>query len=357
MSRADEIVARLIQLLEIIGDLADDFVFVGGSIVPLLITDPAAPEARMTKDIDVIVSVATNSKLGVIESKLRDLGFGPDLSDDKPVICRHVKDTLVLDVMPTNPEILGFSSSWYEQALEYPIIKEIASGKNIKIINAPLFICTKFEAYANRGKNDNQDLQNSVVKDDKDLEDIVALVNSRAGLQDEILSHSKEVCDYISAATIDVLKSDPKIEWMIAEEDRVPLVQERLANLCKAPLLRVMQLEPTLSELGFGANHLRNATRDQRAEEIAKMRIELLKDFDIFQKVSQWIESNTITRKTINNEYSSYSWKHVAENKIGTYVPNGVFIAAAINVGLKYRREPPNAYFNLRTFQDMHEYS
>jgi hypothetical protein len=37
----------------------DSFVFVGGAVVDLLITDPAAPYARSTKDVDVIVEAAS----------------------------------------------------------------------------------------------------------------------------------------------------------------------------------------------------------------------------------------------------------------------------------------------------------
>ena len=54
-----------IELLELaadgLGPLLDEVVFVGGATVTLWITDPGAPPARPTKDVDVVVEVATRS--------------------------------------------------------------------------------------------------------------------------------------------------------------------------------------------------------------------------------------------------------------------------------------------------------
>jgi len=38
-----------------LGPLVDEVVFVGGTIPALLITDPAAPRIRPTKDVDFVV--------------------------------------------------------------------------------------------------------------------------------------------------------------------------------------------------------------------------------------------------------------------------------------------------------------
>ena len=44
-----------------LGDLVDEMVFIGGCATGLLITDAAAPQIRVTKDIDAIVQVATKA--------------------------------------------------------------------------------------------------------------------------------------------------------------------------------------------------------------------------------------------------------------------------------------------------------
>lgn len=52
----------------------EDGVFVGGSIVGLLLTDPLAPRARFTDDVDVVVPTATRGAYGRIEDRMRLAG-------------------------------------------------------------------------------------------------------------------------------------------------------------------------------------------------------------------------------------------------------------------------------------------
>lgn len=42
---------------ERLGSLVNDVVFLGGCATGLLLTDPAAPPIRVTKDVDIIVEV------------------------------------------------------------------------------------------------------------------------------------------------------------------------------------------------------------------------------------------------------------------------------------------------------------
>ena len=97
--------------------LCEDIVFVGGAVVCLLITDPGAPPVSSTKDIDVVVSVTTNYEYSEgFGGRLRQLGFGEDSSEGAP-LCRWCrKDGVTLDVMPTDPKILGFSNQWFPLA-------------------------------------------------------------------------------------------------------------------------------------------------------------------------------------------------------------------------------------------------
>jgi hypothetical protein len=52
--------------------------------------------------------------------------------------------------------------------------------------------------------------------------------------------------------------------------------------------------------------------------------------------------------KAINRRYSSYGLKHLFEKKTG-YIPNGIFIAAAIHCGFRYKAygNSPNPCFNI----------
>jgi hypothetical protein len=54
-----------------LGDLLGEVVFVGGATIGLWITDPAAPPPRPTKDVDVIVEVASRGAFHEFEQRLR----------------------------------------------------------------------------------------------------------------------------------------------------------------------------------------------------------------------------------------------------------------------------------------------
>ena len=101
-----------VQMLELVAlrlgpDLCDRFVFVGGSIVGFLITDPANPPIRSTQDVDIVAEVLALSGYHRIEKKLRERGFVQDMCFDAP-ICRWQVEAVTVDVMPTLEEILGF---------------------------------------------------------------------------------------------------------------------------------------------------------------------------------------------------------------------------------------------------------
>ena len=92
-----------------LGPLYDEMVFLGGCATGLLITDAAAPPIRATRDVDVIVEVASLVEYYRISESLRDRGFFEDQSEQAP-ICRWAGHGVLLDVMPTDPGILGFGS-------------------------------------------------------------------------------------------------------------------------------------------------------------------------------------------------------------------------------------------------------
>ena len=84
-----------------LGELADEFVFVGGCATGLLITDPAAPPIRVTRDVDAIVQVASRAEYYHLSKRLRARGFQEDTTAGAP-LCRWRSDQLILDVMPTD---------------------------------------------------------------------------------------------------------------------------------------------------------------------------------------------------------------------------------------------------------------
>jgi hypothetical protein len=57
----------------VLGPILDEVVFVGGATIHLWLTEPGAPPARATDDVDVICEVATR-----VESTDSDLAFASE---------------------------------------------------------------------------------------------------------------------------------------------------------------------------------------------------------------------------------------------------------------------------------------
>ena len=115
--------------------------------------------------------------------------FKHDLSPEAP-ICRWVLQGVALDLMPSQPGILGFHSRWYPLAIETAAQIKL-NGIDIRLITAPVFVATKFEAFHGRGNND--------YLGSHDLEDIITVVDGRLELQQEIDQADGELRRYIVA--------------------------------------------------------------------------------------------------------------------------------------------------------------
>ncbi len=70
-------------------------------------------------------------------------------------ICRWVTPTGVLvDVMPPDPTLLGFSNPWYPLGLSHSETRELPTGLMIRVFPVGVFLASKIEAFRDRGRND-----------------------------------------------------------------------------------------------------------------------------------------------------------------------------------------------------------
>ena len=108
MSQADINLEMLNIVALRLDTLRNDVVFLGGCTTGLLISDLASPDVRPTTDVDLIVEAAVSHDYHAIESQMRKLGFKPDL--ESGIRCRWKVENIIVDLMPTNKSILGFSN-------------------------------------------------------------------------------------------------------------------------------------------------------------------------------------------------------------------------------------------------------
>lgn len=163
--------------LDRLGELADEMVFLGGCATGLLITDPAAPPIRVTRDVDAIVKVLSLNDYYKLSAKLRAHGFSEDMSEGAP-LCRWLADKVILDVMPTDTRILGFGNEWYQAAADHAEVISLPTGKQFRMVSAPYFLITKLEAFEGRGGGD--------YLASHDMEDIIAVLDGRLEIVDEV---------------------------------------------------------------------------------------------------------------------------------------------------------------------------
>lgn len=172
--------------------LLDEVVFVGGATVALWITDPAAPPARPTLDVDVVIEVTTRLEYERFSGRMRARDIHEDI--DSPVICRwrHKPTSLVLDAIPADPSILGFANRWQAAAVPYAVERALPSGRVIRAMTPPYLVAAKLDAFADRGGGD--------LLASHDLEDIIALVDGRRELVAEIAASPADVKAFIAGA-------------------------------------------------------------------------------------------------------------------------------------------------------------
>lgn len=223
-----------VELLELaataLGPLTDRVAFLGGASLVLWMSDPAAPPVRPTKDVDVIVEVGSLVQYYGLGDQLRARGFEEDPS--RGVICawRHSPSDLRLDVMPTEPGILGFANHWHAPALKAALPVKLPSGRTIRAVPPPHLLATKIAAFRGRGNND--------YLASADFGDIVALIDGRPELLTEVAAAERNLSGYVSTELAQMTR-DPLFESGVAgalppdagAQGRRPTIIERVTTL------------------------------------------------------------------------------------------------------------------------------
>lgn len=175
---------RLMAVARALGPLRDRVVFVGGATVNLYSTSATrTPEPRITDDVDCIVEVVPHTAFYALEEELRGLGFANDVASG--VICRWQFQGLTVDVMPTTPEILGFSNPWYPMGFAQAMTYVLPDATPVRILSPVYFVATKLVALRDRGWHD--------LGLSQDLEDLVHVVDNRRELAGEIAAAAADV--------------------------------------------------------------------------------------------------------------------------------------------------------------------
>lgn len=187
MNPRDVAVQAIGLVARALGDLCDQVVFVGGAVAALYSSDGVAVDVRITKDVDCIIEVATVGGYYDLTVALRGRGFKEDDTPGAPR-CRFRLGLLVVDVMPTDESVLGFSNRWFPEALRTAEERTLEDMR-IRVARPLYFVATKLVAFADRGEGD--------YFASHDLEDVVSVLDALGPLRGDIVSGTEPVHAFI----------------------------------------------------------------------------------------------------------------------------------------------------------------
>lgn len=205
-----------------------DYAFLGGSVVGLLVDHPGLSPVRATEDVDVVIEVVSRTRYAAIEENLRSVGFDHDMREGAPR-CRWVLGNLTVDIMPADGGFLGLNTAWFREALESATLRSVQSGA-LRVVSPAGFIATKYVAFLDRGDRDYYASH--------DLEDLIAVVDGRDGIVDDIASAAPRLRACVSeavatlAASADFMDALPgHLPADRASQGRLPGLRRKLSAI------------------------------------------------------------------------------------------------------------------------------
>lgn len=181
------------ELIEFVADglgaaFLDEVAFVGGCTTAMLVTDTAVlDDIRFTDDVDLVIELAGISAWQQLIERLAAKNF--KITGEDEVNCRFHFNDVVVDVMPSDPAVLGYANRWFVEGLARADKFTLPSGTVIQIFKPTYFLATKLEAFSGRGRGDPYH---------KDVEDILILIDGRTELLEEVRQAEPELKKFIT---------------------------------------------------------------------------------------------------------------------------------------------------------------
>lgn len=213
----DPALAPLAHVARALSDLRQRVVFIGGAIAPLLQTDPPFDRPRPTFDVDAIAATAGYGDFAALQAMLRARGFRENVGG------RHAhrwwapgEPPVQFDLVPAGTHLGAGGNPWDAAALATAVEAEIEPGLVIRHASAPGFLALKLAAFRDRGGADPFTSH--------DLEDVLALLASRPGVDGETAAAPGEIRSFVAA----------RAAALAARDDLDDLLAGHLGNVGRA---------------------------------------------------------------------------------------------------------------------------
>jgi predicted nucleotidyltransferase len=186
LKNTDRNLEVVLKISHALGEMNERVIFVGGAIIGFYVNDPAAQDARPTKDVDITIEIATLGELESIRQELVKRGFRQSPEND--VICRFRYDTIEVDVMSTVAVGWAPANQWFSPGFAQRVRERIGDHM-IQLLPLSYFIASKFAAHGERGGTDP--------RRSHDFEDIVYVIDNRTDIVDQINNAPNDVRQYL----------------------------------------------------------------------------------------------------------------------------------------------------------------
>jgi hypothetical protein len=124
---------------------------------------------------------------------------------------------------------LGPANRWYKIGFEN-LWTAKAKDQEIKILSAPCYLATKFEAFNSRGKD---------YRTSHDIEDIVYVLDNRITIVSEIEKDDRRIAVFIKEQIQLIIQKGLLQEVLLSHihplmlEERMPIVEEKITQIIK----------------------------------------------------------------------------------------------------------------------------
>lgn len=176
-------IRNLEKVATVLASVPERFVFTGGATICLYVDEILQDELRPTLDVDCVVEIFSRAEYYTLMERLREVGLEECTEPNAP-LCRWQYDDLIIDIMPCEPGVLGFSNRWYGEGMQNAITYNLPNGQVIDIFSPVYLVASKVEAFLGRGKD---------FRFSKDIEDLVILLEGCQVLEEEFNQIQGEV--------------------------------------------------------------------------------------------------------------------------------------------------------------------
>lgn len=176
-----------------------------------------------TINIAVVAEVA--AALQHIQKQLSVLGFHPDPFGH--AICSYKYKDIPVDIMAAEDGPFGPSNRWYKIGFNN-LWTANAKNQKIKILSAPCYLATKFEAFNNRGKD---------YRTSHDMEDIIYVLDNRIGIVEDIKKDNARIANFIKEQLQNIIHKGMMQEVLVAHihplmlAERLPMAEDKITQI------------------------------------------------------------------------------------------------------------------------------